>query len=668
MDEWGSKSHPGAKIKRNFWYNDPAMITTKTRLQALVYERLKDAYAVAPGDIEFNVPPQAAMGDLALTLPFQTAKKQRSNPRAMAQDMMARLGSLPGVSRMEVAGAGFINFFLDKDAVFAERRAAFGTTALRPAERKVIVEHTNINPNKAAHIGHLRNACLGDTLVRALRFKGETVEAQNYIDDTGVQVVDVVFGILELEKKTQADLERIERFDFYCWDLYARTAAFLETDPAAQARKAGMVMAIEHGTGPEGAMAHYVSRRILRAHLATMKRIGASYDVLPCESSIIGLKFWDKAFALLKEKKGIYLVDDGPNAGCWVMKLEDEEDKEKIIVRSNGTVTYVGKDIAYQMWKFGLLEKDFYYEPFSEDEGRPIWISSPVPNDRGLHFGGGTRVYNVIDTRQSYLQKVVVQGLRALQFGTQADKSTHFSYEMVALSPRSMKELGAPIAPEDADKAFHEVSGRKGLGVKADDLLDRLEEKAFAEVDRRNADLSLETKKRTAREIARGSLRYFMLKFTRNALIIFDFDEALSFEGETGPYLQYTCVRLNSIFRKLEDREGTTAEAVDRLVRGPAPSLDRLSEEERADAWELLTFSAQFDDEVQRSLESLEFNHTAKFAFALAQKCNGYYHKYPILSEADPDVKSVRILMIAVIRDVLARALDLMGIPVPERM
>jgi arginyl-tRNA synthetase len=231
-----------------------------------------------------------------------------------------------------------------------------------------------------------------------------------------------------------------------------------------------------------------------------------------------------------------------------------------------------------------------------------------------------------------------------------------------------MKELGAPIAPEDADKAFHEVSGRKGLGVKADDLLDRLEEKAFAEVDRRNADLSLETKKRTAREIARGSLRYFMLKFTRNALIIFDFDEALSFEGETGPYLQYTCVRLNSIFRKLEDREGTTAEAVDRLVRGPAPSLDRLSEEERADAWELLTFSAQFDDEVQRSLESLEFNHTAKFAFALAQNCNGYYHKYPILSEADPDVKSVRILMIAVIRDVLARALDLMGIPVPERM
>jgi arginyl-tRNA synthetase len=645
------------------------MMTIKERLQALVFEYLKDAYAITPADIEFTATPQARMGDLALTLPFQTAKKLRTNPRAMAQEMLAKLGSLPGVVRMEVAGAGFINLFLDKDAFFAERRGALGTTALKAAERKVIVEHTNINPNKAAHIGHLRNACLGDTLVRGLRFKGEIVEAQNYIDDTGVQVADVVFGILELEKKTQADLEGLERFDFYCWDLYARTAAYLETDPAAQARKAEMLKRIEHGTGPEGAMAHYVSRRILRAHLATMKRIGASYDVLPCESSIIGLKFWDKAFALLKEKKGISFVEDGPNAGCWVMKLEDGEDKEKIIVRSNGTVTYVGKDIAYQMWKFGLLDRDFYYEPFLKDEGRTIWISTAVPNDRGRHFGGATRVYNVIDTRQSYLQKVVVQGLRALQFDAQADKSVHFSYEMVALSPRSMKELGATIAAEDADKAFHEVSGRKGLGVKADDLLDRLEDKAFAEVDKRNADLSPESKRRTAREIARGSLRYFMLKFARNSLLIFDFDDALSFEGETGPYLQYTCVRLNSIFRKLEEREGTTAEAVDRLVRAAnAPSLGLLPEAERNDAWELLTFSAQFDDETLRSIESLEFSHAAKFAFALAQKCNGYYHKYPILSESEADLKTIRILVVAVVRDVLARALDLMGIPVPERM
>ena len=646
------------------------MIAFKNRLKETIYERLKNVYPVTIEDLDMAPTPDPKMGDLALTFPFQLAKSLKKAPRVIAQEAAPLLGSVEGVVKAEVAGGGFLNLWLDKAAVFAEAIRTAGRTSLVPEEDKVIIEHTNINPNKAAHIGHLRNACLGDTLARCLRFKGEKVEVQNYIDDTGVQVVDVVFGLLELEKKTLAEVEAIPgKFDYYCWDLYARTAAYLETDPAAQARKAEMLKRIEHGAGPEGAMAHYVSRRILHAHLATMKRIGASYDVLPCESSIIGLKFWDKAFALLKEKKGIYFVEDGPNAGCWVMKLEDGEDKEKIIVRSNGTVTYVGKDIAYQMWKFGLLDRDFYYEPFLEEEGRTIWISTAVPNESGRHFGGATRVYNVIDTRQSYLQKVVVQGLRALQFDAQADKSVHFSYEMVALSPRSMKELGATIAAEDADKAFHEVSGRKGLGVKADDLLDRLEDKAFAEVDKRNADLSPESKRRTAREIARGSLRYFMLKFARNSLLIFDFDDALSFEGETGPYLQYTCVRLNSIFRKLEEREGTTAEAVDRLVRAAnAPSLGLLPEAERNDAWELLTFSAQFDDEALRSIESLEFSHAAKFAFALAQKCNGYYHKYPILSESEADLKTIRILVVAVVRDVLARALDLMGIPVPERM
>ncbi len=644
------------------------MHTIKSRLRARIGEILAGAYPIAPNDIDFIIPPQAKMGDLALTLPFGLAKRQKLNPRAVAQEMMSRLGTLPGVARMEVAGAGYINLFLDKDAFFAARLAAAGTTALRPAERKVIVEHTNINPNKAAHIGHLRNTCLGDTLVRCLRFQGETVEAQNYIDDTGVQVVDVVFGFLEIEKKSLADLDGIERFDFYCWDLYARTAAMLEKEPAAQARKTEILKAVEHGQGEAGAMAAYVSRRILRAHLATMKRIGAAYDVLPCESSILDLRFWDKAFERLKQEGAITLAGEGPNAGCWVMRLEDEEDKEKIIVRSSGTVTYVGKDIAYQMWKFGLLERDFYYEPFAEDEGRTIWMSTAAPNERGIHFGGGSRVYNVIDTRQSYLQKVVVQGLRALHFEAQAAKSTHFSYEMVALSPRSMKELGATIAAGDEDKAFHEVSGRKGLGVKADDLLDKLEANAYAEVAKRNPDLPEETKRRTSRDIARGALRYFMLKFTRNALIIFDFAEALSFEGETGPYLQYTAVRLNSIFRKLEEREGRTLAAVGEAGREHPPAMSTLPAQEQADAWGLLTLSSQLDDEVLRSIEALEFSHLAKYAFSLCQACNGYYHKYPVLNEEDAGLKAVRLQVLYSARDVLVRALDLMGIPVPERM
>ena len=644
------------------------MIKTKDQLKTIIFERLRDKYPVSESDIDFIYPPQQKMGDLALSFPFQLAKKIKANPRQIAQEMLARLGPLPGVGKMEVAGAGYINLFLDKKDFFAQQLGAFKDRSLHPDEKRIVVEHTNINPNKAAHIGHLRNACMGDTLVRCLRYKGETVEVQNYIDDTGVQVVDVVFGFMELEKKTLADLENIKKFDYYCWDLYARTTSYLESQPEAQPRKAEMLKKIEHGTNLEAAMARYVSHRILRAHLATMKRIGVSYDVLTCESSILGLKFWEKAYALLKEKKGIYYVEDGPNAKCWVMKIEDEADKEKIIVRSDGTVTYVGKDIAYQLWKFGLLEKDFYYEPFLEDNGRTIWISTAAPNENAQSFGEASKVYNVIDTRQSYLQKVVVQGLRALQFFAQADKSIHFSYEMVALSPRSLKELNIEAAPQDAGKSFFEVSGRKGLGVKADDLLDRLEEKSFAEVDKRNPGLSADQKKRIAAQIACGALRYFMLKYARNSLIIFDFDDALSFEGETGPYLQYSSVRLNSIFRKMEEREGKKAADLEKLRAAAEMPFDSLTPDELADLWDVVSYASKFEEEVLHSIQSLEFAHLAKFTFNLCQKFNGYYHKYPVLAEENADLKSIRILVILYVREVLARALDLMGVPVPERM
>jgi arginyl-tRNA synthetase len=646
------------------------MITLKARLKTAVYEKLRKKYPLSPDDIEFQYPPQAKFGDLALSLPMPLAKKLGVPPRRIAGEILAETGALAGVMGLEIAGAGFINLFLDKAAFFKERLAAIGATALVPEERKIVVEHTNINPNKAAHIGHLRNACLGDTLVRCLRAKGECVEVQDYIDDTGVQVVDVVFGFLELEKKTLADLEKISKFDFYCWDLYARTASFLEAHPESQPRKAEILKRIEHGLNPETEMAHYVSRRVLRSHLVTMCRIGATYDVLPCESSILGLKFWERAFALLKEKGGIRLAGDGPNQGCWVMRLEDdsEKDREKIIVRSDGTVTYVGKDIAYQLWKFGLLDRDFYYEPFREEAGRTIWISTAVPNDRRVSFGGASKVYNVIDVRQAYLQKIVTQGLRALHYDAQAAKSIHFSYEMVALSPRSLKYLGLEAGAAETDKGFVEVSGRKGLGVKADDLLDLLEGKALAEFEKRNPEAHSSQKKETAAEIARGALRYFMLKYARNSLLIFDVDDALSFEGETGPYLMYTAVRLNSIFRKMEEREGLTLEEIGKRAAAGRVGLDILAPEELAGFWDVLTYAAQFEEEVVHSVESLEFSHLAKFAFNLCQKVNAYYHKYTLLNEENPDVKNVRVLAIYLVRSVLVRALDLMGIPIPERM
>jgi len=558
---------------------------------------------------------------------------------------------------------------LKRKKYFSHQLHKVDKISLLPEEEKIIIEHTNINPNKAAHIGHLRNACLGDTLGRCLRYKGENVEIQNYIDDTGVQVADVVFGFMELEKKTLSQIKKIkEKFDYYCWDLYVHVSSYLESHPQAGTRKTEILKKIEEEKNPEYETAHYISRRIIKAHLQTMGRIGVSYDLLPCESSILHLKFWEKAFSLLKEKKAITYTTAGVNKGCWVMYLEDESEKEKIIVRSDGTVTYVGKDIAYQLWKFGLLEEDFYYEPFIKEDGKTIWITSSNPEQEFPPFGKGSQVYNVIDSRQAYLQKIVVQGLKSLKYFAQAKKSIHFSYDMVALSPKSLKELNLSISEEEKEKDFLEISGRKGLGVKADDLLDRLEEKALAEVEKRNPDLPENLKKETAHKIACGALRYFMLKFARNSLIVFDFEEALNFEGETGPYLQYTLVRINSIFRKLKEREGFEEKDLQALLSSEDIPLELLSESEQPDFWDLVLYASQLEEEILHSIRSLEFSHLAKYSFNLCQKFNTYYHLYSILAEKNKEIKRVRILTIYYIREVLKRALSLMGIPQPELM
>jgi arginyl-tRNA synthetase len=645
------------------------MLEFKAFLKEKIHKLLKEKYDLRLSELEISYTPQQKMGDLALTFPFQLAKKLKKEPRKLALEIIPLLSPLEGVEKIEAAGPGYINLFLEREKFFSSKLRSTGKTSLSPEEEKIIIEHTNINPNKAAHIGHLRNACLGDTLGRCLKYKGENVEIQNYIDDTGVQVADVVFGFMELEKKRLSQIKKIkEKFDYYCWDLYARVSSYLESHPQAETRKSEILKKIEKGEDPEHETAHHISRRIIKAHLQTMKRIGVGYDFLPCESTILHLKFWEKAFSLLKEKKAISFKESGENKDCWVMYLEEESEKEKIIVRSDGTVTYVGKDIAYQLWKFGLLEEDFYYEPFIKEDGRIVWISTSTPNKESPSFGKGSQVYNVIDTRQAYLQKIVVQGLKSLKYLSQANKSIHFSYEMVALSPKSLKELNLRVSEEEKEKDFLEVSGRKGLGVKADNLLDRLEEKALAEVEKRNPELQENLKKETAHKIASGALRYFMLKFARNSLIVFDFEEALSFEGETGPYLQYTLVRINSIFRKLKERENFEEKDVQNLLSSEEIPLERFSESEQADFWNLVLYASQFEEEVLHSIRSLEFSHLAKFSFNLSQKFNAYYHLYSILAEENKEIKRMRILTIYYIREVLKTTLSLMGIPQPELM
>ncbi|MFI5095604.1 MAG: arginine--tRNA ligase, partial [Candidatus Acidiferrales bacterium] len=623
------------------------------------------------------------MGEAATPVCFELAKRLKRAPRQIAQEIAAQLPPIEGVERVEVAGGGYVNFYFSRAAFLAAslKEAETRPAGAAPDAPKCIVEHTNINPNKAAHIGHLRNAVLGDTFVRLLRRAGQRVEVQNYIDNTGVQVADVVIGFLHIARKTAAEVRALAaepKFDYYCWDLYASVTHFFDEDKTRLALRGEMLKSIEEGAGEAAEMANIVAPAIVRCHLHTMERLGIEYDLLPRESEILHLKFWDAAFELLKQRNAIHLAGSGKNAGCWVMRLDDgsadsrgegEDDDAKIIVRSNGTVTYVGKDIAYQLWKFGLLGRDFHYEKFhTYPAGHTLWSSVSTGGDRAAPaFGRAAIVYNVIDARQAYLQNVVTAGLRALGYEEQATRSVHFSYEIVALTPRCAAELGYTLSEEDAKKPYVEVSGRKGLGVKADDLLDRLETAARAEVDERHPDTPDVERAAIAHSIAIGALRYFLLKFTRTATIAFDFKDALSFEGETGPYCQYAVVRARNIFRKLRDQQPDFDMASLETVDARA-AAELFAGSDGNAFWELAFLAASLDTQIDAAVAAQEPAFVAKYAFQLAQAFNLFYHHHHILTENDQAKKKFLLQLSHLVEVQLVAALQLLGIESPEKM
>ena len=628
-------------------------------------------------------PPRIEMGEAATPVCFELAKRLKRAPRQIAQEIAAQLPPIEGVERVEVAGGGYVNFYLSRVALLAACLREAGTPAPAAASDapKCIVEHTNINPNKAAHIGHLRNAALGDTFVRLLRRAGQRVEVQNYIDNTGVQVADVVIGFLHIAKKTPVEVRALAaepKFDYYCWDLYARVSRFFEEDATRLTLRGETLQSIEAGKGEAAEMAGLIAPAIVRCHLATMERLGIEYDLLPRESEILHLKFWEAAFELLKQRNAIHLAASGKNAGCWVMRLDEgsadsrgegDDDDAKIIVRSNGTVTYVGKDIAYQLWKFGLLGRDFHYEKFhTYREGHVLWASTATAGDSSAPaFGRASIVYNVIDARQAYLQNVVVAGLRALGYEEQAQRSIHFSYEIVALTPRCAAELGYTLSEEEAKKPYVEVSGRKGLGVKADDLLDQLEAAARAEVDERHPDTPDVERAAIAHSIAIGALRYFLLKFTRTATIAFDFKDALSFEGETGPYCQYAVVRARNIFRKLrEEQPGFDLSSIDTVDTRSTAEL--FAGADGNAFWELSLLAASLDTQIDAAVGAQEPAFVAKYAFQLAQAFNLFYHHHHILTESNTAKKIFLLQLSRLVETQLVSALELLGIESPEKM
>ena len=664
------------------------------RLEGHLRALLAAKYDLQLETIPLEIPPELKFGELATPIAFELARKLRKAPKIIAQEIVAALTGLEGFASFEVAGAGYINARLDRTA--GVRDVALQSTEIikKLSETGVqihsLVEHTSINPNKAAHVGHLRNAILGDTFVRLLRAAGQKVDVQNYIDNTGVQVADVVVGFLHLEGKSVAEVRAIiaecesrtanapdkaDAFDYYCWNLYAKTSQWYAsgTDEENEARKKlryATLHELERGGNETSAIAELISTAVLRRHLETMLRLDIEYDFLPRESEILHLKFWESAFEQLKQTGVLYFETEGKNKGCWVMQRPgaevaegDLDEDSKVIVRSNGTVTYVGKDIAYHLWKFGLLGKDFGYQPFFTYPDHECWISCEKGEASHPQFGGAQAIYNVIDARQSDPQANVVQALRGMDHVDQANRYTHFSYEMVALTPRCARELGYEVSEEDLKRPYLEVSGRKGFGVKADDLIDKLIKATRAEVDARQTGRDEAERQKIAVQIAIGALRYFMLKFTRNSVIAFDFKDALSFEGETGPYIQYAVVRARNIFRKA----GTTPEAVLAEFSGIDPSA-YLEGEAAEDIWSLWLRAARRTLILEQCIATSEPAYLAKHAFLLAQEFNNFYHRHHILTEEDPQRKRFLLATAAVALRELVVALSWLRIESPEAM
>jgi len=628
------------------------MADTRTLLIQAVRRALDAAGVDANLEVVVERSARPEFGDWSTPAPLGLARVLRRPPAAIAAELRDHLdaAALPLVREWTVTPPGYVNAHLD-DRAWAH--AVLGTaeelersgvvdlpTEAASPEGKTLVEHTATNPNKAAHIGHLRNACIGDTVARVLRRTGHTVEVNNYIDDTGVQVADVVVGIRDLGIERRAD----EPFDQYCSRVYVDVSARYETDPALLERRRGVLHEIEEGGNDTAAFVKNIARRIVNAHLATMGRFDIRYDLLTWESDIIALGFWRRAFDVLRESGAVVLATSGKLAGCWVMPAdgaEDEGDDEtKVLVKSDGIATYTAKDIAYQLWKFGLLGRDFNYEPWESDPSIMTTTSMPRPGAPAAHFGGAQRVINVIDARQAYPQRIVQRALRRLHHDREADNSIHLSYEVVALTPEAARELGVAIE-EGRDSVA--LSGRRGIEVRADDLLDR----AIARLSANARDAQ------SAQLVAAGAVRYYLLKFSLNQIIAFDFDEALRVTGDTGVYLQYAHARAAGILRK---------------VTGGVPPIDPPAALHPAER-ELLHSIEAYPRALTETVVALSPSLLTTYAFGLASAFSDFYEHTPaMVREEDAALRGFRRALVAATRATLADALHTLGMAAPDQV
>ena len=616
--------------------------------------------------ILLETPPNPKMGDIASAVSFALAKRMRRNPAEVAKQILAHISVSPEsmIDHVESSGA-YLNFFMKTQRVaqatideMTSKGSSYGSVNVGNGER-VLVEHTNVNPNKAIHIGHARNACLGDSLARLLKFAGYDVQVANYVDDTGTQVADVILGFLSLGFKT--DPPKGIKFDHYCGDdVYVAVNRMYEDRPELIEERKRVCKKIEEGNNEIATAAKQITLRILRAQLETCWRLGVCFDLLNWESDILHSGLWKRAFESLKNTGLVVLKDKGELAGCWIAEVtklpEFAAETDAVLVRSDGTTTYLGKDVPYAMWKLGLLDQDFFYEILlRQPNGTDLWTTTSKTGQSGHPvFGGADTAISVIDSRQSRPQEILSTLMRLIAGSSSPKKYIHYAYEVVSLAPKTAGDLGIPVSEGEEGRRMLHMEGRRGLFVNVDTVLDALSKKAYDETRKRNPDAEEQWLNSTAEKIAAAALRYDLTKVDRDKIIVFDIDEAIDLEGETGPYVQYAHVRACRILEKAQ------VAASDLTVDSALLSLP----EEVLLVKEL----AKFPYVVRSASESLSPQRITKYAYNLATLFNAFYEECRVIGAEPKLLEQTRLRLVDCTRIVLKNALTLLGIETPDGM
>jgi len=604
-------------------------------------------------DVNFSVEvAKPGFGDVSSNIAFLLAKELKKNPKEITQMLFEKYSQCSStlVLKTEAHPSGYLNFFADwtklSKLILSESYLdTFGDVDIGN-NSNIIVEHTSVNPNKALHIGHIRNIVVGDTVSRILTKANYKVHVLNYIDDSGLQVADIIVGFKHF--KFDEEPPNGKKFDHYCGDdVYVKTTQKYELDSSLEEIRKNTLKELEDGTSETAAFGDMITRKVLAGQLQTCWNLNVSYDCLNFESQIIRSGLWSKIFEKLKEMGLIEFENEGKNAQCWIIRGENNED-DKVIVRSNGTATYIAKDIPYAAWKLGLLDDPFYYQKYdaTQPNSKTLWQTSLNNDSTTPQNFTAQKVITVIDSRQERLQKIITTLME--KFNSIPDSYVHLGYESVTLSSDTAKTLGL-----ETDGKQAQMSGRKGVYVSADSVCELLKQKITEETRKRHPEMEDSEIEKIAQSVSIGTLRYEMIKQDLDKIITFDLAKSLSLEGDTAPYIQYAYARASRILEK----SGIT----------PTTDVDFSLLQEKSEL-NLVKTIGLFNLQVRDAANNFAPKVIARYCHDLAVSFNSFYEHVKVLDSNNDELKSSRICLVNSFNITLEKSLDLLGISAPNRM